>query len=59
MRVYSAADVHAALSWEALARALEAAFGDGAQVPLRHAHALSGRDTLLLMPAWNARVIVL
>ena len=59
MRVYSAADVHAALSWEALARALETAFGAGAQVPLRHAHALSARDTLLLMPAWNARVIVL
>ena len=59
MRVYSAADVHAALSWEALARALETAFGESAQVPLRHAHALSARDTLLLMPAWNARVIVL
>ena len=58
LRVYSAAEVHAALPWEALARTLEAAFQVGAEVPLRHAHALSNADTLLLMPAWNARVIV-
>ncbi len=61
LRVYSAAEVHAALPWPALARTLEAAFiaGDAqARIPLRHAHALSSADTLLLMPAWNARVIV-
>ena len=58
LRVYSAAEVHAALPWAALARAIEAAFIAGAEVPLRHAHALSATDTLLLMPAWNARVIV-
>jgi ornithine cyclodeaminase len=58
MRVYSAAEVHAALPWEALAAAIEAAFVAGAQAPLRHAHALSRSDTLLLMPAWNARLIV-
>ena len=59
MRVYSADEVHAALPWAPLAQALEAAFVGAAEVPLRHAHALSDRDTLLLMPAWNARVVVL
>jgi len=59
VRVYSADEVHAALPWAALAHALEAAFAGAAEVPLRHAHALSERDTLLLMPAWNARVVVL
>ncbi len=59
LRVYSAAEVHAALPWPALARALEAAFAAGAEVPLRHAHALSASDTLLLMPAWNARIVML
>jgi ornithine cyclodeaminase/alanine dehydrogenase-like protein (mu-crystallin family) len=59
VRVYSADEVHAALPWAPLARALEAAFVGAVEVPLRHAHALSDRDTLLLMPAWNARVVVL
>ena len=58
MRVYAAAEVHAALPWAALAQALEAAFVAGVEVPLRHAHALSATDTLLLMPAWNRRTIV-
>lgn len=58
LRVYSADEVHAALHWPALAAALEAAFVAGACSPLRHAHALSAQDTLLLMPAWNAQVVV-
>ena len=58
LRVHSADEVHAALPWPALARALETAFVDGANVPLRHGHRLSAHDTLLLMPAWNARVVV-
>ncbi len=58
VRVYSADEVHAALPWPALAAALEAAFVAGAELPLRHAHALSARDTLLLMPAWNAQAVV-
>lgn len=58
MRVYAAAEVHAALPWDLLATAIEAAFVAGADVPLRHAHALSEADTLLLMPAWNPRAIV-
>lgn len=57
-RVYSAAQVHAALPWPALAAALEAAFVAGAQVPLRHAHALGADETLLLMPAWNAHIVI-
>lgn len=58
MRVYAADAVHAALPWARLAAAIEQAFVTGAQVPLRHAHALSPQDTLLLMPAWDQRLIV-
>lgn len=56
-RVYAAAEVHAALPWNALAQALADAFASGAEVPVRHAHALGGDDALLLMPAWNRRVL--
>lgn len=58
MRVYAAEEVHQALPWERLAGAIERAFVAGAEVPLRHAHALSASDTLLLMPAWDRRLIV-
>jgi len=58
VRVYSAAEVHAALPWGPLADALQAAFVRGAQVPLRHAHALAPTDTLLLMPAWDDRLLI-
>jgi len=58
MKVISAAEVHAALDWELLAAALERAFVEGAEVPVRHAHALGPQDTLLLMPAWNTRLVV-
>jgi ornithine cyclodeaminase/alanine dehydrogenase-like protein (mu-crystallin family) len=58
LRVYSAAEVHAALPWAALAQALEAAFVAGrTEVPLRHAHALGDGASLLLMPAWSDDVI--
>ena len=54
LRVYSAAEVHAALPWAALAEALEAAFAAGrTEAPVRHAHALPPDGTLLLMPAWS------
>src|SRR5512134_1949572 len=58
LRVYSAAEVHAALPWAELADALEDAFvaGDGT-VPLRHAHDLGDAATLLLMPAWSAAAL--
>ena len=58
MQVYSADDVHALLPWHVLADALESAYLAGAQVPLRHTHALSPSDSLLLMPAWNDTLIV-
>ena len=54
VRVYSSEEVHAALPWPRLADALARAFAEGAEVPVRHAHALGGSDTLLLMPAWSA-----
>lgn len=55
LRVYSAAEVHAALPWRGLAQALERAFTAGAtEVPLRHAHPLGDAASLLLMPAWSA-----
>ena len=61
MRVYAAGQVHAALPWPALVEALAQGFAAGANVPPRHVHTLgagpSGTDTLLLMPAWNERVL--
>ena len=65
LRVYSAAEVHAALPWAALAAALEAAFVRGdTTAPLRHAHGLgqaavaaTSPGTLLLMPAWSPQAI--
>jgi alanine dehydrogenase len=58
IRVYSAAEVHAALPWAALARGLEAAFVAGdVEVPLRHAHLLGDGGSLLLMPAWSASAL--
>jgi ornithine cyclodeaminase len=59
VRVYSSDEVHAALPWVPLAQALAAAFVAGAQMPLRHVHALSDQDRLLLMPAWDARIVLL
>jgi ornithine cyclodeaminase/alanine dehydrogenase-like protein (mu-crystallin family) len=57
VRVYSAEEVHAALPWVPLVEALSAAFKAGADVPVRHAHAMGGEDVLLLMPAWNPSVL--
>lgn len=52
----AAAQVRAALPYPALMEALRRAFADAdqVQVPRRHAHALPGDATLLLMPAWRA-----
>lgn len=54
MRFYSAEEVHAALSLPELADAIAQALKAGVAAPLRHAHALSATDSLLLMPAWSA-----
>lgn len=53
LTVYTAQQVHAALDWRTLDSALTAAFAVGADVPLRHTHALGADDALLLMPAWT------
>lgn len=66
LKTFDAADVHAALEWTTLSSALAAGFAAGADrvgapgaatVPLRHVHALSETDLLLLMPAWNRDLI--
>ena len=54
-----AATVERVLDFPSLVAALDAAFRDGRDVPLRHHHVIpqpTGRDAmLLLMPAWSAR----
>ena len=57
LRQFTADQVHAALPWDALVAALEAAFLAPPAAPVRHVHALAPDDTLLLMPAWNATSI--
>lgn len=52
---FSAAQVHAALDYQALAESLRQAFREGCEAPLRHVHDVTGAgDRLLLMPAWRA-----
>jgi ornithine cyclodeaminase/alanine dehydrogenase-like protein (mu-crystallin family) len=58
IKVYSAEEIHAALPWNKLVAALEVAFIEGANVPVRHAHALAATDTFLLMPAWDRELIL-
>jgi len=53
LRFYAAEEVHAALEYARLTKALAQAFAAGAQVPVRHVHALGESDRLLLMPAWS------
>lgn len=50
-----AATARAALPMPALVDALHDAFVAGAEVPLRHRHALPDGATLLLMPAWQGQ----
>ena len=57
LRFYSAEEVHSALRYEALADSIAAALRTEIVAPLRHAHAVSATDSLLLMPAWNEGVI--
>jgi alanine dehydrogenase len=54
-----AARVRAFTPWAALVDRIERRFVEGAEVPLRHHHTISGADgasdgTLLLMPAWRS-----
>lgn len=57
LTVFTSQDVHDTLTWHALDAALVSAFAAGAQVPLRHAHALNTTDSLLIMPAWSDECI--
>ena len=54
--VIDQARTRAALPFPRLIQALREAFIAGAEVPLRHRHAVAGGDgTLLLMPSWQGR----
>jgi ornithine cyclodeaminase len=53
MRWFDAAAVRERTPMPALVRALARAFAEGAEVPQRHAHALPGGASVLLMPAWR------
>jgi ornithine cyclodeaminase len=56
LRIFTADDIAAALTYPALIDALAAAFCGDVTAPARHHHTIaqSGRDaTLLLMPAWS------
>ena len=53
MRFFDAEQVHRALGFDALADAIADMLRSSPVAPLRHAHALSATDSLLLMPAWS------
>lgn len=57
MKIISAAEVDAALTYNSLADALAATFARGIAAPTRHHHTIERPDgadsTLLLMPAWT------
>ena len=53
MQMLDAAATAAALPFDRLVPALQAAFAGEAEVPDRHHHLLPGGATLLLMPAWQ------
>ena len=56
MRLISAAEIDAVLSFEILIPAIAEAFRGDVAVPLRHHHTIErsgGNATLLLMPAWR------
>jgi len=53
VQFFDAQQVHRALGLDALADAIADMLRSNPVVPLRHAHALSSTDSLLLMPAWS------
>jgi ornithine cyclodeaminase/alanine dehydrogenase-like protein (mu-crystallin family) len=59
MRVVSAAEIDAALTFPTLISAMRAAFASDIAVPVRHHHAIEREGhataTHLLMPAWTKR----
>ncbi|MGZ8253753.1 MAG: bifunctional Delta(1)-pyrroline-2-carboxylate/Delta(1)-piperideine-2-carboxylate reductase [Burkholderiaceae bacterium] len=52
-RFFTAEQVHQSLTFGALADAIADMLRARPAAPLRHAHALSATDTLLVMPAWS------
>ena len=54
MQIFDAQAVRERSPMPALVQALRLAFAAGAEVPQRHAHALPGGASVLLMPAWRA-----
>lgn len=57
MRLVTADEIDAALTWPTLIAALRSAFGGNTVTPTRHHHRIARSDgdaTLLLMPAWQA-----
>jgi ornithine cyclodeaminase len=54
-KIIDAASTRAALPMGPLVDALHAAFLAGAEVPLRHRHALPEGASILMMPAWQGR----
>lgn len=55
MKVFSAAEVAAALPYGRLVEALKRAFAEQVTSPPRHVHATAANDLLMLMPAWTNR----
>ena len=55
--VLGSAETRAALPFGPLIEALRTAFAAAGDVPERHHHALPGGATLLLMPAWDERLL--
>lgn len=55
MKVFSAAEVAAALPYAKLAGALNRAFAEPVVSPPRHVHQTAPDDLLMLMPAWTRR----
>lgn len=53
MHFFDAAHVHRVLAFGALADGIADMLRSDPVAPLRHAHALSPTDTLLIMPAWS------
>jgi ornithine cyclodeaminase len=55
MRFFPAQVVHATLDVDRLADAIAATLAAAPVAPVRHVHALSDTDSLLLMPAWSGK----
>ncbi len=56
-QILGPAETRAALPFGPLIEALRTAFAAGGDVPERHHHTLPGGATLLLMPAWDERLL--